>query len=97
MNSFNPELQLKKSTEPAIKNKLKELLAELRGFKFVTTLVIVKKIESDDATTKYSTFYSNSKAETVINESKIDDVFESIYRTIIKHTKTAWKRFGLDY
>ena len=28
-------------TESAIKNKLKNLLTELRGFKFVTTLVLV--------------------------------------------------------
>ena len=32
-----------------------------------------------------SSFYLNSKAETVTNESDIDDVFESIY--YIKHTK----------
>ena len=41
-----------------------------------------KKIQSDDKT-PYSTFYSNSKAETVINESNIDDVFEPIYHSII--------------
>ena len=52
----NPEPQLK-NTESAIKNKLKDLLSELRGFKFVNTLVIeFKKIEIDD-TTKYGTFY----------------------------------------
>ena len=79
---FNPELQLK-NTESAIKNKLKKLLTKLRGFKFVTTLVLVfKKIESDDKT-KYDTFYLHRKAETIINESDIDDVFESIYTTII--------------
>ena len=38
----------------------------------------IKKIESDDKA-KYNTFCSNSKAETIINESDIDDVFESIY------------------
>ena len=39
----------------------------------MTTLVIeFKKTESADAT-KYITFYSNSKAETIINESDIDD------------------------
>ena len=37
-----------------------------------------KKIESDDKT-KYGTFCSNSKADTIINESDTDDVFESIY------------------
>ena len=31
LNSFNPELQLK-GTESAIKNKLKQLLSELREF-----------------------------------------------------------------
>ena len=43
-----------------------------------------KKIQSDDKIL-YSTFYSNSKAETVINENDIDDVFESIYSTIISN------------
>ena len=46
--SFNFELQLK-DTESAISSKLKNLLFELRGFKFVTTLVLMlKKIESQD-------------------------------------------------
>ena len=40
--SFNPELQLK-HTGSAIKNNLKVLLTELRGFEFVTTLVLVLK------------------------------------------------------
>ena len=56
LNSFNPELQLKNS-ESAIRNKLMGLMTELKGFKFVMTLVIeFKKIESKDAT-KYTTFY----------------------------------------
>ena len=33
--------------------------------------------------TKYSTLYWISKAETVINISDIDDLFESIYITIV--------------
>ena len=82
MNSFNHKLQLK-NTEYAIRNKLTDLLSELRGFKFVTTLVIeFKKIESDDAV-KYTTFYSNSKAKATINDNVIDDLFESIYNTVI--------------
>ena len=48
----------------------------------MTALVLFEKIETDDRT-KYDTFYSHSKAETIINESDIDDVFESIYTTII--------------
>ena len=62
LNSFNPELQLR-DTKFVIKSKLRDLLTQLTGFKFVTTLALVfKKIESEDKT-KYDTFYSNSKAE----------------------------------
>ena len=61
------------------------MLNQLKGFKFVTTLVLVfKKIESEDKT-KYDTFYSHSKAKTIINESDIDDVFELIYTTTISN------------
>ena len=75
LNSFNPELQLK-DTESAIKSKLIELLTQLKGFKFMTTLVLVfKKIESKDKT-KYDNFYSGSKAEIIINESDTDNVFQ---------------------
>ena len=42
LSSFNQQLQLK-NTEFAIKNKLKKLLNELRGFKFVTILVLKLK------------------------------------------------------
>ena len=45
---------------------------------------MLKKIESDDKT-KYDTSYSHSKAETVIHESDISDVFESIYSTVISN------------
>ena len=87
LNSFNPELQLK-DTESAIKSKLIELLTQLKGFKFVTTLVLVfKKIESKDKT-KYDNFYSSSKAE-IINESEIDDVFQPIYTALITNIKKS--------
>ena len=39
-----------------IKNKLKKLLADLRGFESVTTLAVSIKKENDDER-KYSTFY----------------------------------------
>ena len=38
LNSFNPEQQLI-DRESTIRNKLIDLLTELRGFKFVATLV----------------------------------------------------------
>ena len=48
----------------------------------MTTLVLVfKKIESKDE--KYDNFYSSSKAEIIINENDIDDVFKSIDTAII--------------
>ena len=82
LNCFNPELQLK-DTESAIKSKLIKLLTQLKGFKFLTTVfLVVKKIESKTKT-KYDNFYSSSKAEIIINESGINDVFKSIYTTII--------------
>ena len=85
MNSFNPELQLKDTEsgiKTGIKSKLIKLLTQLKGFKFMATLVLVfKKKESKDKT-KYDNFYSSSKAEIINNESSTDDVFKSIYTTI---------------
>ena len=49
----------------------------------MTALVLVfKKTECEDKT-KYDTFCLHSKGETIINENDIDDVFQSIYTTII--------------
>ena len=80
LNLFNPELHLKDTID---------LLTGLRGFKFVTPLVLeFTKIESDSST-KYSTFYLNSKAETIINESNIDEVFESIHSLIIPNMQKS--------
>ena len=95
--SINPEQQLK-DTESATERKLKQLLSELRGFKLVATpALVLKNIESEDKT-KYDTFYSHSKAERIINESDIDDVFKSIYTTIISNIhKIFRKSFRLDY
>ena len=47
-----------------------------------------KKIESEDKT-KYNTFYSHTKAETIINESDIANVFKSIYTTIISNIRKS--------
>ena len=60
-------------------------MTQTNCFKFVATLVLVlKKIESDDEM-KYNFFDWQLKAKTVIGESDIDDVFESIYTTIISN------------
>ena len=89
LNFFNPELQLK-DTESAIKSNLIELLSELKGFRFMATLVLVfKKIESKDKT-KYDNFYSSSKAEIFINESDINES-DNLYHNYCKHAKSLGK------
>ena len=49
-------------------------------------------MESDNVT-KYITFYSNSKTETIINESDIDDVFELIYTTIVSDIQKYLEKY----
>ena len=66
-------------------------MTELKDFQLVTTLVLV----SEDKT-KYDTFNSHSKAETIINKSDIDDVFKSIYITIIPNIQKSLGK-GLGY
>ena len=66
-----------------LKIKLSALLPELKGFKFVITLVSeAKKLQSYHKTL-YSSF--NSKAERIINESDVVDVFEAIYGTVLSN------------
>ena len=56
LKSFNPELQLQ-DTEYNIRNKLKDLLTELKGFKlFQDWFQSFKKCHDEK---KYSTFYSS--------------------------------------
>ena len=55
----------------------------------MTMLVLkFKKIEKDDKI-KYGTFYSQSKAETIINGNGIDDAFKSICTTIMSIIQTS--------
>ena len=48
----------------------------------MATLVLVFK-------TTFDNFYSSSKAEKMINESDIDDAFQSIYTTIITNIQKS--------
>ena len=82
LKSFNSELQLK-DTESAIKSKQIELLSQWKGFESVASLVLVfKKIENENQA-NYDNFDLSSKVEIIINESDINDVFLSIYATVI--------------
>ena len=49
----------------------------------MSTIVLVYKKREKEDKTKYDNFYSNSKAEIIIKESNIDNVFQSIYTKII--------------
>ena len=69
--------------------KLVDSLSKLKRFSLVAILVLeFKKIEKGDGTL-YSTFYLNSKAESIINESGIDDASESIYIAIISNMQKS--------
>ena len=71
-------------------------MTKLRAFQFVTTLFLeFENIEKDDKT-KYDSYYSQSKAETIINESDIDDIFESIYTTILSNIQKSLRK-GSDW
>ena len=50
------------------------------------------KIIERKGKTKYDTFYSHSKAETIINESDIDDLVESICTTIISNIQKSLEK-----
>ena len=54
----------------------------------ITLVLVFKKIESKDKT-KDDNFYLNSKAEIIINESDIENVFKSIYTTIIANIQKS--------
>ena len=60
LNIFDPELQLI-NTKPIIKNKLKELLSELKKFKVQTIFVLECKKRN-----YRKIFHSNAKLITVI-------------------------------
>ena len=61
-------------------------MTQLKGLKFVTTLVLVFKIIESEDKTKHDTFYSNSEAEIIISDNDIY-VCQSIYTTIISSIK----------
>ena len=81
MNFLNPELQLQ-NTQFAIKNKLNNFLKELISCYNLGLKIEKNKIINENET-KYSTFYSNSKAETIIHDADINSILESIDSTIM--------------
>ena len=71
---------------------------KLRDFKFAITLVLKLKRTINENETKYSTLFSNSKAETNSHDADIDSILESIYNAIMtKNTEISGRRLRLDY
>ena len=79
LNIFDPELQLI-STKPVIKNKLKELLGELKKFKVQTILVLDYKKRNNS-----KIFYSCTKL--IASDSEIDQEFKSMHQSIMTKIK----------
>ena len=68
-----------KSSKMVIKNLFKDLLVEMKGFKYQTTpCVLLSKVKSSDLI-EYSTVYFNSLTKTVIgNKYFLDECFNEI-------------------
>ena len=79
LNLYDPELQLI-NTKPMIKNKLKELLSELKKFKVQTILVLEYKKIND-----CKIFYSCTKL--IVSDSDTDEAFQSFHQSIMTKTK----------
>ena len=80
LNIFDPELQLI-YTKPLIKDKLKELISELKKIKVQTELISDYKKRKDR-----KIFHSSAKL--IASDSDIDEAFKFMYQSImikIKH------------
>ena len=78
---FNTELQLI-NTKPVIKNKLNELLSDLKKFKVQTILVLNCKKRND-----HINFHSSYKL--IARDSDIDETFKPIHKSIMTKKNCA--------
>ena len=79
LNLFDPELQLI-STKPVIKNKLKELLSEVKNFNVQTILVLDYKKRNDR-----KIFHSCAKL--IASDLDIEEAFKSMHQSIMTKIK----------
>ena len=79
LNLFYPELQLI-NTKPIIKNKLKELLSELKKFKVQTILAL------DYMKRNYRKIF-HSRAKLTASDSDINEPCKSMHQSIMTKTK----------
>ena len=68
-----------KASEIVIKDSFKDLLTELKGFKYQITLAVLLSKVKNSGETEYSPVYFNSLTQTVINSNcKLDQSFQEI-------------------
>ena len=74
----DPLFQLEAS-KSSIKDLFKDLLNEMKGFKYQITVAVLLSKEKGNGDTEYSSFYFNSMTKTVINfEFSLDKYFQEI-------------------
>ena len=78
MLNFQDPTSQRNITKPHVKSLLKDLMAEMRGFKYQITLQITfpKEMKNDETKSLFSVYFS-SNAETVINVLDINDSLET--------------------
>ena len=72
----------------------KDLLGEVKGFKYQITLKVPLSKQKVDGSIEYSTVYFNSSTETVIkNKYVVDKPFQQVLYRIDKliNERSAWK------
>ena len=89
LNLFDPELQLI-NTKPVIKNKLKELLNELKKVKVQTILVVDYKKRNHR-----KIFHSCTKL--IASNSDIDKAFICMHQSIMTKIKIMLMKIGLSW
>ena len=78
-NDKDPLVQLQ-NTRLAIENHITKILTSMKGLKFVETLKVTFKKQDGDGTL-YKTAYFNSKPKTIINNTEINAINQSIIKT----------------
>ena len=87
LNSFNRELQLN-DREFTIRNKLIDLLTELKGFKFVTKLVLELNLIDNDDKQNIATFIRTQKEKQLLMKVTLMIIL-SIHKSLRKDS--VWK------
>ena len=65
--NMNDSLVQLEASKPVIKDLFKDLLIEMKGFKYQITLKVLLSKQKQSGDTEFSTVYFNSTAKTVIN------------------------------